>query len=241
MLQEKIKTHKFFPLIVTLNQKIMKEMKKFLKKSVLLTLVSASFVLLMSTPAFASSEGNRWYISTTGDLVFRMKDMIGFEGGSLKIDYKTGYGASLAIGRTINCWRAEIEAAYRKNNVKNLTGTNNNGTSITVPGTPIDYTSNFALMANLYYDFYVAPCFSIYLGGGIGGSVAKAPYTSHQILFAWQAMGGIAYDFTCNFALTLGYRFFATTKPKGNFDSESIPLKKIPMSQSIELGLRYKF
>lgn len=158
-------------------------------------------------------------------------------------NYDPGYNVSIAIGRTIACWRAELEAAYRRNHTKNITVTNNTGGAITI--TPKDHASNFALMANLYYDFYIAPCFSIYLGGGIGGSLYTAPYSGphRPILFAWQIMIGTAYDLTHNFALTLGYRLLATTKRKQSDIDEGVTVNanKTPLSQGAEVGLRYKF
>lgn len=234
-----------------------------------LTFVGMSAVL-------ANTGEDRWYIAGTGALVFKNENEFLDQkknGGEYK--QKLGWGTSVAIGRTMGCWRAELEAAYRRNKLKDFAliedGVNlSKSADATLKKKSTDaaagllkgdaYTRDLALMANLYYDIPVCNCFSIYLGAGAGVSfnefavkeqftdaTGKVTYSDHQFdsikntLFAWQVMTGVAYDLTPNWTLTLGYRLFATTKPKFQNENMTVKARKIPLSHSVELGLRYKF
>lgn len=52
----------------------MKKMNKMLKKIVSLTIIIAAFTVMANTPAFASSEGIRWYISAASGLALKIKE-----------------------------------------------------------------------------------------------------------------------------------------------------------------------
>ena len=90
--------------------------------------------------------------------------------------------------------------------------------------TPSSGYTNAALgLANVYYDF---PGFTLsiqpFLGAGIGyawiqnkldstGPFAVTNFSNTNSVFAYQATGGLTYNFAENYALSLGYRYVGTT------------------------------
>lgn len=199
---------------------------------------------------FLKGNGNsyRWERQANGSYlpIFVAKSGESFvinEGTQADFKYKMGYNINGAMGYAINGWRIELEASVRRNNLKSITVNEGSGSSITIY--PETFAKNFSLMGNLYRDFYVTPCFSIYLGGGIGWSWTTVPYLDYRkIRLAWQAMTGVAYDVTDCLALTFGYRLFALKKSKQlSLDLNAAVLvdaSKIPMSHGLEIGLRFK-
>lgn len=229
-----------------------------MKKNGIKMIAIAALSLIGISSAFAFiGEEDRWYIAGTGALVFKNKNKAFVDANNgMENKYKLGWGTSVAVGRTIDCWRAEVELAYRRNKVKDYNVVENGTKNPVKAGA---YSRDIAIMANVYYDLPVCNCLSVYIGAGAGvsfnefaveqdvGQGGNVSY-SHRLyasqkntLFAWQVMTGVAYDLSENWAITLGYRLFATMKPKYQLDNKVVKAKKIPFSNNIELGLRYKF
>lgn len=280
-----------------------------MKKIGIKIIAIGALTLIGASVANAYTGEDRWYISGTGALVLRNKENEFLDKNKNGVEYKNklGWGTSIAIGRQMGFWRAELEAAYRKNKIKDFATVENSVNFLKEPvdsdkfkaklaavnaddlahfiaggGTKDDftpktaqgykdaliadskgidaYTRDFAIMANLYYDIPVCDCFSVYLGAGAGvsfneiaiadkiidtaGKVTSSDHsftTVKNTLFAWQVMTGVAYDLSEDWTLTLGYRLFATAKPKYQTGTETIKAKKMPLSHNFEIGLRYKF
>ena len=76
----------------------------------------------------------------------------------------------------------------------------------------------WSAMANIWRDFSVIGNFDIYAGGGVGtGGYREVIRDNAGVFgadnrasnFAWQAGGGLIYDFSDRVAVDLGYRFFS--------------------------------
>ena len=79
-------------------------------------------------------------------------------------------------------------------------------------------------LANIYYDWPgLNTTLQPFLGGGIGyawvqaqldssGPFGATNFTGSNSVFAYQATGGLTYNFAENYALSLGYRYIATTR-----------------------------
>lgn len=124
-------------------------------------------------------------------------------------------GGALAVG--YDFWsqyqvpiRAELEFAMRGNNKEN--DSNEFGS--------FQYKYNAStLMANFYYDFHNESAFTPYVGAGLGlafiGVDNKMDIAGNRILrddenftnFAFNLGAGVAYNFTDNLAVDLGYRY----------------------------------
>lgn len=201
-----------------------------------LTLLAAALALCAST-AVAQLDTSSWYISTTGNLNWQNKTTIGnsvpmFSGYTLT-DYNTGFGGAVALGTQLDeNWRVELEGSYRRNNIKY----NNKIFGDKMLG----YRANTSVMANAFYDHPLSEKVKLYVGGGIGYSHAYYQLLGGSItdnVFAFQVMPGLSFAVCDNVEFTVGHRFFATTKTK----IEDTLGSKMPYSNSVEAGFRFKF
>lgn len=96
-----------------------------------------------------------------------------------------------------------------------------------------DKTENLTFMISLVGDFYLAPQFAIYLGGGVGytsrlsidGLDAPGTYTlEDDSVFSGQFRTGFKYALGGGYDMNLGYRYFRmapaeiSTQSSGSFD-----------------------
>lgn len=216
-----------------------------------------------------------WYVATRGAVTWRRDVNFNTTSGvNLSTDFKEGGSASFALGYNFQCicMRLELEALYQRNSMKSVTfsnfptGSAEFNTTMSTNGAVQD----FALMANLYYDFNFCSCLKFYVGGGIGidwnrirlstltlpnqlgvsslqdfNLIVGNPFpgiksSKHSTYFAWNAMAGLTYTLTPCWYLDLGYRLFSTTKLKFNGDS-GFSKSNIPLVHRAEAGLRYNF
>ena len=133
--------------------------------------------------------------------------------------YHPGFDAGGSLGYKSTPMRYEGELTYIQSNLNSF---NVNG----LPQTGANGYSNATLaMANVFYDFNnIMPAIQPFLGGGIGygwvhanfdstGPLGPNQYSGANSVFAYQASTGLTFNFTENYALNLGYRYIATTKP----------------------------
>jgi OmpA-OmpF porin, OOP family len=146
---------------------------------------------------------------------------------TFKAHMDTGWAVNGEVGYAglfIPQFRVEGEVAYRSNSVSSI--------DITFPPTinfpATGHINSLAFMANGYYDFLNSTAFTPYLGGGVGAarvSLDSIAFTAaptvttsgHDWQFAYQAIGGVRYNFTPNWDLHVEYRYFATLDPKFSF------------------------
>lgn len=155
-----------------------------------------------------------WYVS--GAAWFESAD--GRSGGnSFETSFDTGYAFLGAAGRQFgNGFRAEGEFGYR-NAATNKTQVNSR------PEFNTDGSmSALSFMANGYYDFDVGMKIKPYIGGGIDGARISANdmringsqlADDSDVVFAYQAIGGLGYGLTQNLTTFVEYRYFATLDP----------------------------
>ncbi len=131
--------------------------------------------------------------------------------------YQSGFDAGGSLGFKSNPMRYEGELTYVRANLNRF---DVNGIRQT---NPTGYTNAALGLANVYYDFpgLITPL-QPFLGAGIGyawvqskldstGPFGLTSFSNANSVFAYQATGGLTYNFAENYALSLGYRYVATT------------------------------
>ena len=127
-----------------------------------------------------------------------------------------GFDAGGNLGFKSNLMRYEGEFTYIKADTNKFTINNISQTGVG------GYNQVMLGLANVYYDW---PTFSTtlqpFLGAGIGYAWVQAKldstgpssithFTGSNSVFAYQATGGLTYNFADNYAFNLGYRYIAT-------------------------------
>ncbi len=209
--------------------------------------------LLLSTVAAAQAGEDAWYVSGAGGVsLFNNADNTS-NGATITTNYDPGFAFVAAGGRQFDFGlRLEGEIGYRQASVDNIqlgAGTGGGGT-LPAQGT----MSALSFMVNGLYDFNnigydLGPKFKPYVGAGVGFANVSANniqalnttiIDDSQIVFAYQAIGGISYLVAPQTTMFLEYRYFATTNPSfsgvggGTVKSEF-------QSNNIMIGARYAF
>lgn len=202
----------------------------------------AAATLFISSAAVAAEPN--WYVSGAGGATW-FESADGQAGGnSLETSFDTGYAFLGAAGRQFgNGFRAEAELGYRRSEAD--TTQVSSGPEFNTTGS----MSALSFMANGYYDFDVGMKIKPYVGGGIGLARVSANdlrfngaqlADDSDVVFAYQAIGGLGYGLTQNLTAFVEYRYFATVDPTfnatggGDYESQF-------MSHNAMLGLRYHF
>jgi outer membrane protein OmpA-like peptidoglycan-associated protein len=121
---------------------------------------------------------------------------------------EVGWAALASLGYAYdNGWRAELEAGYRFNQLKDLTLG-----GVTTPQT--GDLSQYTLMANFMYDFPSSGDVTFSLGAGVGAARGRlnGPTLTNAILddntsIAFQGIAGLSFRATSWLDLVLNYRF----------------------------------
>lgn len=194
-----------------------------------LTLLATTTLAVLAISAPANAAGNGWYVSVLGganwveDHSFSVATTPTVSADTLTwaTDADTGFIVGGAVGLSLNNMvqglRAEVEVAYRENQVDGF-WQSNTGIPLVSSGTlDIDH-STFSVMANAWYDFSLGNV-SPYIGGGIGwaesqiegqylGTGITGPFDFSDSGFAWQLGAGVNFDVSPNVKLGVGYRYF---------------------------------
>lgn len=213
-------------------------MKKVLLGSVVM-------ISLTVGPALAQSQSAGPYGEIRGGVVLLSDsdiDQAGFP--TSEISFDTGGVVEGALGYASGTGlRGEVALGYRTNDTDQL--------SDPVFGVfPIDGdVTALSLMANGYYDFNAGmPALHPFVGAGIGVAMIDIEASTFGVtlvndddtVFAYQAIAGVAYDFTPTVAGTLRYAYFATANPTFT-DSTGVPFDAEYDSHAIMVGLLYTF
>ena len=161
--------------------------------------------------------------------------------GSPKNRVDNVFGGALAVGVKANPARVELEYG-----VFSEASGKNNADDFDVKLK----TQAQTLFVNAYFDIDTATPFTPYVGAGLGlaflrskGNWSDDSYGSKtKTNFAWNLGAGVAYDFTQNVALDLGYRFAGLGKARTGTDiaDDRARAKNVYMHQFM-LGLRFSF
>lgn len=190
-----------------------------------LTLLASTTLAALAIAAPAQA-GSGWYANISGGANWLSDD--GFAVATVtdtlifSPDSDTGFIVSGAIGYSLNNvmqgLRAEVEVAYRENQVDGLWFSDNVAGVGGLDSGALDYDhSTVSVMANVWYDFNVGAV-TPYVGGGIGwadtdldGTYAGGDNTVLAFSdngFAWQLGAGVNFDISPNMKLGVGYRYF---------------------------------
>lgn len=182
-------------------------------------LALVSLALLATSVADAATPINGWYSSVFGGYAYVPNNISVTNSGLNRTNsgYQGGYDAGGSLGYKSNPMRYEGELTYLKANLQEF---NVNG----IPQTGVNgYSNAFLAMANVYYDFdNLVGSLQPYLGLGIGygwvqaklrstGPVGNTQLTASNTEFAYQGIAGLTYNFSESYALSLSYRYIATT------------------------------
>lgn len=183
-----------------------------------------------------------------------------FSDFGVRTDTKAGFLAICAGGyKVLQNLRVEGQVGYRSSKIDNVELTYMNVVGIGVDGGSGDIAS-LSFMANTWYDFYLGQRWLPYFGAGVGAAQVSLkdfsigthptipnPPTTQRLLvddkdwqFAYQLGTGLGYELNQAFTIDLGYRYFATLKPKF-VDAGGNELEADYSHQSLQLAVRYKF
>jgi OOP family OmpA-OmpF porin len=127
--------------------------------------------------------------------------------------FDTGWSVFASLGYAFdNNFRAEIEAGYRRNDIDRLLSSG--GLTLTPDGE----LSEFTLMANILYDFYLTKRLSASIGAGAGVDFAQFDANVFSLedddwVFAYQALFGLNYALGERTQLFLNYRYLRADAP----------------------------
>jgi len=200
-----------------------------------------SAALLATTLVHAATPIEGWYGSAFGGYAYIPNNLNYYSPGSVwsKSSYKAGFDVGGNFGFKSTPLRYEGELTYIS---ASLNGFNLNR----VEQTGIQGFNHVGLaMANVYYDFpALIPTIEPFLGVGVGygyvdsefkstGPLGMNRYDPENNVFAYQATGGLTYNFAETYALNIGYRYVATENV-GNFG-------KMFQSHLANVGAIYRF
>ncbi len=178
-----------------------------------------SAAVFLNSMAFAATPIDGWYSSVFGGYAYIPgninKTKMGFTYNNA--NYQSGFDAGGNLGFKSNPMRYEGEITYLK---ATLNDVNING----IRQSKLDGYNDAVLgMANVYYDFPgILSSIQPFLGLGIGyawiqanihspGPFIANHFSASNSAFAYQATGGVTYNFAENYALNLGYRYIGTS------------------------------
>ena len=178
-----------------------------------------SAALLVANMTFAATPIDGWYSGVFGGYTYLPGNINNTRFGITRTNanYQSGFDAGGNLGFKSNPMRYEGELTYLKANINNFNANHIRQTGIS------GYNNAVLGMANVYYDFPgITALVEPFLGAGIGyawiqnklnstGPVSSTNFTASNAAFAYQATGGVTYNFAENYALSLGYRYIGTT------------------------------
>jgi OOP family OmpA-OmpF porin len=140
---------------------------------------------------------------------------------------QTGYAVGGKVGYDFVGPRLELETLYRNNTASRFI---NNGATYAT-----GQVNQVSVMTNALYDFIPGARFTPYAGAGIGVAFVDPYVVSGCSLcstqFAYQAIGGVAYNATPNTRISLEARYYGTTNAPSYVNNDV----------SVLLGVSYKF
>ena len=198
--------------------------------------------LLAANIASAATPIDGLYATISGGYTYLPDNLRVLRQGILRTDsvYQSGYNAGGSIGYKSNPLRYEGELSYLDVKLKKFRANY-------IPQTSVrGYNHTILALANVYYDLpEIINSIEPYLGIGIGYAWVKAQfqsagpnlgatnYNSTNSAFAYQATGGLTFNFAENYALGVGYRYIATEKIKG--------IGKTMQAHLANLSVTYRF
>ncbi|MBI1213695.1 MAG: OmpA family protein [Alphaproteobacteria bacterium] len=216
-------------------------------------------VLLGPAVALAASAGvaqagtvmpDGWYVSLAaganwiqdGDMTWQWPSTRAFETYS----WDTGYTIAAAVGYDFGKhWRAELEVAYRHNDVKNYCVNRPvSSAGCGLNSGPADVWE-LSQMVNVYYDMALGGRWTASLGAGIGGNLITFnpgfnSLSYDDYVFAGQLIGEVGYRLSNRWQLFADYHFILNDKADLSGPAvSSYPLHLDKVEHSLTIGLRF--
>lgn len=209
-------------------------------------LLAASAMALAST----ASAANGWYMSLgAGWNWLNDADVSVGPGNTTYVghnEYETGYIIAGAVGYDWGRWRAELEVAYRDNNIDCV------GTSTNVcTGTPSNNGGvwEFSQMVNVLYDIPLGGRFSASVGAGVGGVLVVANqamiYNTNSspdlddYVVAGQLIAQVGYDLSDRWQVYADYRYLLADDPESFSPQDGSPVTWEKSDHSVLIGMRF--
>lgn len=188
-------------------------MKKFITVCALMCALTCALVV----PGIANAEGGIYIAPKFIDSLQNSGSVGGGDGLSSQTHNSTGFG--LAVGLNMRNMtdsgvplRFEFEYASRGNTRNEWNASYGNRQNLKATWQVQTF------QVNGYYDIDTGSAFTPYVGGGLGASAiyesmtsgpqgARHSSTDTTMGFAWNVGAGVAYSFTDNIAVDVGYRF----------------------------------
>lgn len=160
----------------------------------------------------------------------------------IEAEVEPGFGIGISAGaRFFKYFRLEEEFTYRKSEIDSAVVTIG---GVGLSGLLNGSVSSYSFMTNGYFDWENKTRFTPYIGAGLGLSKVKMKdgllVDDSDVVFSYQALLGVSYDFDKNHGAYLGYRYFDTNK--GSYTSNvGADLSADYSFHAFEIGYRYTF
>jgi opacity protein-like surface antigen len=184
-------------------------------------LLTSSAAVAMSAAAVTQAEAGPFYVSVLGGGNWMHDQSLSVSGSTGHYNIDTGFLIGGSFGVHLDGWlrglRAEVEASYRRNDFDGFYTTFTGIGTGSITG----HISNFAILANVWYDIDVGSKVVPYVGGGVGwdrahfhsgfassGGNPNGSFTAEDAGFAYQLGVGFNYEVMRGVDVGLGYRYF---------------------------------
>jgi opacity protein-like surface antigen len=176
---------------------------------------------------------SRFYIGVDAGGVLtadpKVKNFLGPVGQGAKVSLDPGVRVGFVGGfKLTDCFSIEGETGIMGSNIKSITGAHIDGDAT---------LANVPFLVNLRIAMPHGKCpITPYIGGGAGGSATMLAFSDHidingnrlhgsdaNIVFAYQAFGGLRYAINDRMGVGLEYHYFATTGPTWKADGVGSP------------------
>jgi OOP family OmpA-OmpF porin len=200
--------------------------------------------------ASTASAANGWYMSLGAGWNWLTDSDISVGPGNTTYvgvnEYETGYIIAGAVGYDWGRWRAELEVAYRDNNIDCI-GTDTRVCTTTPSNN--DGIWEFSQMVNVLYDIPLGGRFSASVGAGVGGVlvVANQAMISNtnsspdldDYVFAGQLIAQVGYDLSDRWQVYADYRYLLADDPESFSPQDGSPVTWEKSDHSVLIGMRF--
>ncbi len=214
------------------------------------TLMAATAAVGLASTASAA-EG--WYMSLGAGWNVQNDADYSIGGGTStfrgNVEFDSGYIIAGSVGYDWGRWRAELELAYRDNNIDCRTFTSDTTPSCDRPGSSNNGTWQFSQMVNVLYDIPLGGRFSASVGAGVGGVLVVADqamiyYSSSEpdlddYVVAGQLIAQVGYDLSDRWQLYADYRYMHADDADTFHPNSGGQVAWENSDHSVLLGLRF--
>jgi outer membrane protein OmpA-like peptidoglycan-associated protein len=210
------------------------------------TLLAATALALASSASAATG----WYMSLgAGWNWLPDADYAVGPGGSTytgNIEYDTGYIIAGTVGYDWGRWRAEVEVAFRDNNINCTT---QSGTGTCSPQGQNEGAWELSQMVNVLYDIPLGGRFNASVGAGVGGVLVVADQAMinwngsepdlDDYVVAGQLIAQVGYELSDRWQIYADYRYLLADDPEAFSPQANAPVVWEKSDHSVLIGMRF--